>query len=186
MTAYSFKRRFVDPIRAKTKTHTIRLPRRGANLRRPGGHALPGEELQLYCGIRTAQCFLIGRATCSSSIRITIHLTYSWVDLYETPGRAPRRLNCLDGSHVELDPFARSDGFENWKDMWNFWAAVHSSDHFFDGFLIEWGQSLAPQSEDGNDAAIASRRLKEIAKHPKRLISGGDLKRRLKSLCDSE
>lgn len=144
MVAYSFKKRFVEPIGAKTKTQTIRLPRKGEYKVRRGGHALPGEALQLYCGMRTQHCFLIGRAVCMRVIRLTIDLPHSWVDLYEDPGKKPRRLNCWDKAEVELDGFARSDGFETWAAMWDFWEATHGSDYLFDGFLIEWGQSFKP------------------------------------------
>ena len=43
MVAYSYKKRFVAPMRAKIKRHTIRLPRKGTHIKRLGGHAVPGE-----------------------------------------------------------------------------------------------------------------------------------------------
>lgn len=51
MVAYSFKRQFGPPILAGTKGGTIRNDRKR--------HARPGEELQLYHGMRTKSCTLI-------------------------------------------------------------------------------------------------------------------------------
>lgn len=74
MVAYSFKAQFVEPIRAglglptepqiRPKRQTIRADRKR--------HARPGEELQLYRGMRTRQCFLIGRAACTEVTKIRI------------------------------------------------------------------------------------------------------------------
>lgn len=150
MVAYSFKTLFLEPIATGQKTHTIRLPRKNPHPSRAavGGHAKPGELIQVYNAMRTKHCKLIGTAPCAKVHRITIELIHSWVDLYEVPGKKPRRLNCWDGSDKELDPFARSDGFENWKDMRDYWAAsfpekVHRTGDIwlFDGFLIGWDYS---------------------------------------------
>ena len=53
MVAYSLKPRFIPPILSGAKRQTIRAISR----RR---HAIPGETLQLYTGMRTKQCRLIG------------------------------------------------------------------------------------------------------------------------------
>jgi len=58
MVAYSFKAQFREPILAGTKRQTIRADRKR--------HARLGEALQLYTGMRTRQCKLIGRATCNA------------------------------------------------------------------------------------------------------------------------
>lgn len=98
--------------------------------------------------MRTKNCRLIREAVCRRTIRITIELVHSWVDLYEHPLKKPRRLNCWDSPKREMDPFARSDGFADWTAMWDFFAAMWpEKDHrdpgtdlwMFDGFLIEWG-----------------------------------------------
>lgn len=71
MVAYSYKARFVEPIRLGLepgpwipgmKRQTIRADRKR--------HARPGEEIQHYRGMRTRQCFLIGRAICEAVRRI--------------------------------------------------------------------------------------------------------------------
>jgi hypothetical protein len=158
MVAYSFKTRFLGPIGVGTKAHTIRLPRKNPHPSRAsiGGHAKPGEKIQIYTGMRTKHCRLIGTAECEKVHRITIELCHSWVDLYEVPGKKPRRLNCWDGSAIELDPFARSDGFKDWSDLWEYWAAEypeanHRAGDFwlFDGFLIGWkNYKGAPRGPD--------------------------------------
>lgn len=163
MTAYSFKRRFVAPIRAglglvglgmdgagnevpcelvlddgvkaprpfdpmrdldppiRPKRQTIRAVGR----RR---HARPGEVVQLYHGMRTKQCFLIGRARCVSVEPIEII-----VKEHSMPTR-------LSGKHVGggfLREFARADGFESAEDMLAFWREEHGLGKF-EGLLIRW------------------------------------------------
>jgi hypothetical protein len=145
MVAYGFRPFLVEPIEGEIKIHTLRLGRKNPHAKRAhvGGHALPGEELQLYVGMRQPTCRLIGRATCVRTIRITVELVHSWVDLYETPGKKPRRLDCYNGSHIELDPFARADGFKDWLDFYTYWDKhIPPNDgtdiRLFDGWLIEW------------------------------------------------
>lgn len=150
MVAYSFKTRFLEAISMGGKTHTIRMPRANPSVDRVfvGGHARPGEKIQIYTGMRTKHCKLVGTATCTKVHRITIELVHSWVDLYEQLGKKPRRLNCHDGSDIELDPFARSDGFKDWYDMLLYWSAEFPEKKhrvgdiwLFDGFLIGWDYS---------------------------------------------
>lgn len=146
MIAYGFRSFLVEPIEAGTKTHTLRVSRKNPHEKRKhvGGHALQGEQVQLYTGMRTPACRLIGRATCARTIRITVELVHSWVDLYETPGKKPRRLNCWDPLPDELGDFARADGFKDWSEFWTYWDKhVPANDggdiRLFDGWLIEWG-----------------------------------------------
>jgi hypothetical protein len=68
MVAHSFQSRFAEPVLDGSKDGTI-----GADRRR---HARPGEQLQIYVGMRTKQCRLITRKICvainpSSSCNIT-------------------------------------------------------------------------------------------------------------------
>lgn len=121
MVAYSFKARFAAPILAGTKRQTIRADRKR--------HARPGEELQLYTGMRTQHCKLIGRATCASLTPVSIHIPEGMVRIGE------RVLSRRD----DLDLFAMSDGFRGWLDMREFWFDNHGEDEFH-GVLITWGQ----------------------------------------------
>ncbi len=138
LVAYSFKRRFVAPIQVGLgqiehipgseyipKRQTIRADR--------ARHARPGEELQLYCGMRTKGCFLIGLARCVAVD--TIYIAFrkrarrDWV-------RAPW-LGLLDRPN-QLDDFARRDGFNAWDELRAFWAEEHPGVADFRGVLIIW------------------------------------------------
>lgn len=124
MVAYSFKARFAPPIQAGTKRQTIRADRKR--------HARPGEEVQLYTGMRTRSCRLVGRATCTAVRRVRIEI--GEVSLVQ-----------VDGVHIyDLDAFARSDGFEGWADMVAFWRSEHPTSDAdrlsFSGVMIEWAE----------------------------------------------
>lgn len=128
MTAYSFKKQFVEPIRVGLgvraeewecpKRQTIRADRKR--------HARPGEEIQLYCGMRTKGCFLIGRARCVSVEPIVINLKRETIKVGRT---------LIAGAN--LSEFARSDGFEHWMAMRDFWRETHGVEKF-EGVLIQW------------------------------------------------
>lgn len=129
MVAYSFKTRFAAPILAGTKRQTIRADRKR--------HARPGEELQLYTGMRTKHCKLIGRAACVGVYPITIGL--------DAPLIGETHIQIRRGDLTEsfwggsLDGFARWDGFKDWADMRAFWKAEHPGADKFQGMLITWG-----------------------------------------------
>jgi hypothetical protein len=134
MVAYSFQRRFVNPIRvglgleqlptfplaAGPKLHTLRA-------RRKRGHARPGDELQLYFGMRTRGCMLIGRSLCL--------------------GTEPLEIVVVDGGEPRLeglerfgspDEFAVSDGFENFVAFRDYWLNEHKIGDSFDGEIVYW------------------------------------------------
>lgn len=122
MVAYSFKPQFVEPILVRTKRQTIRADRKR--------HARPGEELQLYTGMRTKHCKLIGRATCIGPEPIKL-LFYGYGAI-EIGARRITSPNALNG-------FARDDGFADWDEMKAFWFDVHRVVDEFNGILIRWG-----------------------------------------------
>jgi hypothetical protein len=121
MVAYSFKRQFIEPIQSGAKQQTIRADRKR--------HANAGEALQLYSGMRTRQCVLIGRATCLSIQPIRIEVENAVVGF-----QSGRTLTMID----ELDDFARMDGFDRWATMRAFWSDNHSDVPIFSGVLIRW------------------------------------------------
>jgi hypothetical protein len=125
MVAYSFQQRFVTPIRRLTKQQTIRADRKR--------HARIGEELQLYTGMRTRQCKLIGRATCMSVTPITLEFGR---------GNGDGKI-CYDGivfrSRDNLDQFAQLDGFDDWGGLVYFWEVNHPDMRVFSGIMIRWG-----------------------------------------------
>jgi hypothetical protein len=130
MVAYSFQPEFCQAIVNRAKTQTIRAERRR--------HAKPGEQLQLYRGMRTAHCRkIIPDPVCTVVERIRI-----WVPdrvtsgdkspfEFEFPDRPPAGRLPIDGE------FAYRDGFGSVGDMLRFWRARHGPG-LFDGVLIQW------------------------------------------------
>jgi hypothetical protein len=134
MVAYSFKRSFVAQIQVglgqieridgteyQPKRQTIR-----ANRKR---HARPGEELQLYCAMRTKHCFLIGRARCVTVEPIRL-------DFGQWPAVYVGQEELREGT--ELDQFAKRDGFSDWFELFSFWRKEHGHVVIFFGQLIRW------------------------------------------------
>ena len=122
MVAYSFRPQFVDPILAGLKRQTIRAERKR--------HAREGERLQLYTGMRTRRCRLIGTTTCIGATNLRLFL-------------AERRAESLDTGNAwttaeETDAFAAADGFQDWAELKRFWAAEHPGLATFSGVMICW------------------------------------------------
>ncbi len=124
MVAYSFKKRFAEPILAGSKSQTIRAPRRR--------HARPGEQLQLYTGMRTKQCKLIARSECVGVDDVEL-----WFDS-PTIIVNGQRWGISKATRPTFDDFARRDGFSDWDDMRAFWRAEHPNAERFTGVLIRW------------------------------------------------
>jgi hypothetical protein len=128
MVAYSFQRRFIEPILAGTKGGTIRAERKGRNLGHrvvSGGHAYPGDELQLYTGMRTKYCQLIARRQCIAVDQITLHFRRDTIFLGEAT---------IIDTVAGKDEFARFDGFQDWSEMRLFWGDTT----VFLGWHIRW------------------------------------------------
>lgn len=118
MCAYSFQKRFVDPILSGIKRQTIRADRKR--------HARPFEELQLYTGMRTKDCRLIARARCESITPITLSFIH-------------RGSVQVDGSPwYDLDNFAVLDGFRDWDDLCAFWREQNGEPSEWSGVRITW------------------------------------------------
>ena len=118
MVAYSFRPRFVEPIRTGFKRQTIRADRKR--------HACPGEELQLYTGMRTKHFRLIARATCESITPITLSFAFRGAILVDKQ------------KWYDLDNFAVLDGFLDWDDLCAFWREEHGVISEFTGVRITW------------------------------------------------
>lgn len=134
MVAYSFKSRFVDPIRVGLSSVSLSFdcaPKlqtiRALGKRR---HARPGETLQLYTAMRTRQCEKIGEARCISVKQITINIPKDDAWLLVRIGRAE--------AFEAGDDFAIADGFKDIEDMWSFWCQNHPHAGVFVGVLIKW------------------------------------------------
>lgn len=136
MVAYSFRPRFVEPIFDGTKGGTIRAARRAANRGMHstaravfGGHAYPGEELQLYTGMRTKHCRLIARKQCLAVEPVELNFELRRVLLADDV-----RMLSLDRPR-DLDAFARFDGFADFDEMTVFWR---DEGQVFEGWHIRW------------------------------------------------
>lgn len=131
MVAYSFKAQFRAPILAGTKSQTIRADRKR--------HARPGEHVQLYTGMRTRQCQIIGEATCAGVSPVRIGVRDGFVD-YGVRGKWTLS--------AHLDKFAQTDGFPDWAALVAFWTREHPGQDVFSGVAICWSGLVVP------DAAI--------------------------------
>lgn len=146
MVAYSFQKRFAEAIVEGRKRQTIR-----ANRKR---HARPGEELQLYVGMRTRQCRLLLRTRCAGVYPIVMCPLRDWAWIGEgySDGRQGKS---FDAKEVGLDQFdltgrfvaahlpglAYADGFSNWPQMRHFWFEQHEKardGRAFIGVLVTW------------------------------------------------
>ena len=116
MPALNFKRRFVEPIQQRRKRHTIR-----ANRKVP---IRPGDELYLYCGMRTKECFPIleGPQQCTK------------VDVINIEENGSVAINCNWLAPDERERLAEADGFENFTEMMLFWTGRLP----FTGSIIHW------------------------------------------------
>jgi hypothetical protein len=122
MVAYSFQARFEEPIKQGFKTQTIRA---GGKRR----HAMVGEPMGLYVGMRTKQCRLIRRVTCTTVMAVNLGFTNGVLIGAMTDGVRVR----------DIDGFAIRDGFRDAAEMSEFWFATHRIfNGYFDGLLIEW------------------------------------------------
>ena len=133
MVAYSFQKRFIEPIIAGTKCQTIR-----ANGKRR--HARPGDAIQLYFGMRTKHCRkIIPDVVCCHVMPIKIYIGPRYINQIFIFG-LPMTTNLFDG-------FAVKDGFENAADMHEFWLRNHDAG-MFNGQIIGWN--------DGTKEALAA------------------------------
>ena len=133
MVAYSFKARFAAPIADRIKPHTLRNRRKR--------HARPGEQLQLYTGMRTRHCRLIGTAACDRLQAVSIDFRASDpIMLCDVHHPAPGVFEHPRDALVAVaapEAFAISDGFESLEDMARFWRDEHDVTEW-DGILIGW------------------------------------------------
>ena len=139
MVAYSFKARFAGPILAGMKAQTIRADRRR--------HARPGEQLQLYTGMRTKRCRLIARVTCLDVTPVRLCFSrHGAAELMEFGGAFL--------TPASMERFAQADGFASVADMAAFWFEQHRRDGDeidFRGVVIAW----AAVGPDGGARCLA-------------------------------
>ncbi len=134
MVAYSFKPSFIEPIRAREKRQTIRLPRKR--------HAQPGEALQLFTGPRMRPTRL-GGAICQRVAQVRLDFKRDLVTLDDAIEIA---------GDEALNTFAIRDGFrpwgaatrlQPWEFMGRWWSATHPENPVFAGVLVDWDETFA-------------------------------------------
>ena len=126
MVAYSFQAQFLPPIAERTKQSTLRAP---SNKRLPR----VGEPIQLYYGMRTKFCRLVGTATALKVERV-------WLDFQDGTAYYPSRLE----TELDIEAFAVTDGFANWDDLKNWFQDSMPGILRWGGNRIFWGDTFVP------------------------------------------
>lgn len=141
MPALSFQPRFVQPILDGVKDQTIRAPRK-VPIR-------PGQTLHLFMGMRTKHCRRIATVMCIAVLPVTIRpfLYGGGVDL---AGWGE------DGMDLEL--FARRDGFGSWAEMCDFWQDTHGA-LAFTGNVYRWEPLIPFPDRDPPPAELSDEDL---------------------------
>jgi hypothetical protein len=140
MPAFSFKQQFVEPIRQGVKHHTIRGERKDYRI-----PAKVGDELALFCGMRTKQCFHIlpKTVTCTRVQQICIQECGLCGGTGERCCSSTHYESCpvfevrIDGDLLdrgECEQLARADGFVDFSSMMAFWEGRLP----FKGYIIHW------------------------------------------------
>jgi hypothetical protein len=141
MVAYSYQKRFVEPmtsghpVTGVIKNQTIRAERKR--------HARPGEMIQNYTGMRTKHCRLVIERRCLFALPISINVAHGVIAFPDVGIHLlPLDLQRLVWGPGSIADFARRDGFLHWKDMAAFWHEQHpetvNPEYVFTGMLIRW------------------------------------------------
>lgn len=119
MVAFNFKKEFAPEVEAGSKSMTIRAKQR----------AKVGDRLQLYTGMRTKACRLLGEATCTGLAAVTVTARAVKVDP-------------LDGDTPPAEALPQLDGFKSKAAFIAFFKAQYGLP--FEGVLHVW-QPLDPR-----------------------------------------
>lgn len=119
MVAINFSQQFVSSIASGNKRQTIRQSKR----------CKPGQQLQLYKGMRTKECRLIRNAICKD-VR---DISFSIDPLFFSPRI---ELNGDKLTHSEALDLAIDDGFGDATAMTVFFKGLYGMP--FNGYLITW------------------------------------------------
>jgi hypothetical protein len=137
MPAYSFKQQFEQAVKTSLKEHTLRNKRKRKTV--------PGDKLALYVSMRTKFCRLIKRVICTF--------------VYDV--RLTTKSITIGGKKVkDLNAFAISDGFKDFKEMIKFWKDTHSLP--WNGELISWS------NKDPQNIFCSSDSVKDYSEFPKK------------------
>lgn len=124
MTAYGFQAAFADRVESGRKPLTLRRARRP-----PARHALPGDEVRLWTGLRTKGARLLGVGIATLNAPLLLMPTgFTLLDETLAPHpRANRRMLAalLTG---DANAIARLDGFPDWASAWA-WHDANRDEH---------------------------------------------------------
>lgn len=142
MVAYNFNKVFVDQVSGLTKLQTVRADRKR--------HARPGEQVQLYHGMRTRVCrkLVDPDPVCTAVRKVEIGVSTLIDDMI-----ASIWIDGIPLRAAEIEEFARADGFapehhgkvrigttvlataRYW--MGRFWLEHHGEGRF-EGVVVKW------------------------------------------------
>ena len=106
MPALNFKKEFWEKVKSGEKRQTIRA------LRKDGRNPHVGEMLYLYGGMRTKGCQKLGESICISVEQITIEENWNTI------------IGVNELSLEEMDALHRADGFDSYRDFYQFFSKV--------------------------------------------------------------
>lgn len=122
MVAYNFMAQFAEPVSDGRKPHTVR-----ANGKRR--HAIRGDRLQLYTGMRSPKCRLLREVLCIGSWPVHLPACSEF-------GPGVWSINHRVLSQLQMRALAQADGFKDEFYMGEWIVATHGED--FSGTLIAW------------------------------------------------
>lgn len=121
MVAYNFQYQFAELVETGKKRQTIRPKGR----RR---HALPGEQLQLYTGMRTKSCRKLTDAICEARGEVNIETTPTgFLQIY---------INGQKLNQSEAHAFSVADGFSSSSELGEWFYQRYGLP--FEGVYIQW------------------------------------------------
>lgn len=124
MPAFNFQKQFAPAVEDGDKTQTIRAKRKD------GRSPKMGQIAYLYTGLRTKACRQIGEHLIESVHNVMLGHKGVIVNCDEWIGEY------VINEPVELDMFARDDGFKNWPEMRDWFDKTYGLP--FEGDLIKW------------------------------------------------
>lgn len=133
MPALNFKKQFAADVELGVKRQTVRARRKDGR-----AHAKVGDTIKLYTGMRHESCRLLAEATVTRLSRVRIEETHIFLD----GERLYASLASCTGRQT-TDDFAQADGFNNFKEMADWFRATHGLP--FEGTVIYWGQPHTDQ-----------------------------------------
>lgn len=120
---YGFKVQFAPMVESGQKIHTVRA------IRKKSRHAIAGEPLHLYRGLRTKNCRLLRKVVCIGSWPVHLPVDPDYGPLIWSINH-----HALDA--LTMNEFSQNDGFDNVLHFSEWILQTHGSD--FSGWLIAW------------------------------------------------